>query len=209
LNTVSKTQHTKQILLRVGREPVSICGFNDPGVPTTSLPFYKKSVAQTMALVCATNVSMFPGGPASANFFLPNGSSARPLSPRSRLLQLQQKNKKKVSLLKNVLIPPFLPFRRSFFLRNVRWRCRWDKAKSEDPTRPQGKQLTPGSAGESCTLKRIIILKSRLNQHSEKILDPYKNFVPDSLASFQRQIPLKPITPDKGTVKLYKKEMLS
>ncbi|PTL37343.1 hypothetical protein, partial [Alkalicoccus saliphilus] len=90
----------------------SICGFNDPGVPTTSLPFYKKSVAQTMALVCATNVSMFPGGPASANFFLSllgrNGSSARPISPRSRLLQLQQENKKKVSLLKNVLNPSFI-----------------------------------------------------------------------------------------------------
>jgi len=46
----------------------------------------------------------FPGGPASANFFLSrlgrNGSSARLLSPRSRLLQLQQENKKKVSLLK-------------------------------------------------------------------------------------------------------------
>jgi hypothetical protein len=43
----------------------------------------------------------FPGGPASANFFLSmlgrNGSSARPISPRSRLLQLQQENKKKVS----------------------------------------------------------------------------------------------------------------
>jgi hypothetical protein len=26
----------------------------------------------------------------------------------------------------------------------------------------------PGSAGESCTFRRIIILKSRLNQHSEK-----------------------------------------
>ncbi|WP_160058021.1 hypothetical protein [Alkalicoccus saliphilus] len=60
----------------------------------------------------------FPGGPASANFFLTtlgrNGSSARPISPRSRLLQLQQENKKKVSLLKNVLIPSFLPFRRGF-----------------------------------------------------------------------------------------------
>ncbi|GEM_PF-6656039 len=55
----------------------------------------------------------FPGGPASADFFL-NDSSARPISPRSRLLQLQQKNKKKVSLLKNVLIPPFLPFRSYF-----------------------------------------------------------------------------------------------
>ncbi|PTL38039.1 hypothetical protein, partial [Alkalicoccus saliphilus] len=117
-----------------------------PGVPTTSLPFYKKSVAQTMALVCATNVSMFPGGPASANFFLPmlgrNGSSARPISPRSRLLQLQQENKKKVSLLKNVLIPSFLPFRRGFFLRNDRRGRRWDKAKSEDPFPwPKGKQL--------------------------------------------------------------------
>ncbi|PTL39979.1 hypothetical protein C6Y45_03120 [Alkalicoccus saliphilus] len=49
-----------------------------------------------------------------------NGSSARPISPQSHLLQLQQENKKKVSLLKNVLIPSFLPFRRGFFLRNVR-----------------------------------------------------------------------------------------
>jgi hypothetical protein len=151
----------------------------------------------------------FPGGPASANFFLPNGSSARPSSPGVACCSSSRKIKRRFFSKQNVLIPPFLPFRRSFFLRNVRWRCRWDKAKSEDPTRPQGKQLTPGSAGESCTLKRIIILKSRLNQHSEKTLDPYKNFVPDSLASFQRQIPLKPITPDKGTVKLYKKEMLS
>ncbi|WP_160058116.1 hypothetical protein [Alkalicoccus saliphilus] len=66
-----------------------------------------------------TSAGRFPGGPASANFFLPmlgrNGSSARPSSPRSRLLQLQQENKKKVSLLKNVLIPSFLPFRRGFF----------------------------------------------------------------------------------------------
>jgi hypothetical protein len=72
----------------------------------------------------------FPGGPASANFFLSklgrNGSSARPISPWSRLLQLQQENKKKVSLLKNVLIPPFLPFRRGFFLRNVRRGRRWE-----------------------------------------------------------------------------------
>jgi hypothetical protein len=42
------------------------------------------------------------------------------------------------------------------------------KAQSEDPTRPKGKQLTTSptarlSAGESCTLRRIIILKSRLN----------------------------------------------
>ncbi|WP_160058347.1 hypothetical protein [Alkalicoccus saliphilus] len=51
----------------------------------------------------------------------------------SRLLQLQQENKKKVSLLKNVLIPLFLPFRRGFFLRNVRRGRRWDEAKSEDP----------------------------------------------------------------------------
>jgi hypothetical protein len=29
--------------------------------------------------------------------------------------RLQQENKKKVSLLKNVLIPPFFPFRRGFF----------------------------------------------------------------------------------------------
>ncbi|PTL38396.1 hypothetical protein C6Y45_11600 [Alkalicoccus saliphilus] len=38
---------------------------------------------------------------------------------------------------------------------------------------PEGKQLTASptaglSAGESCTLKRIIILKLRLNQHSDK-----------------------------------------
>jgi len=50
----------------------------------------------------------FPGGPASANFFLSmlgrNGSSARPISPRSRLLQLQQENKKKFLLLKYVRI---------------------------------------------------------------------------------------------------------
>ncbi|PTL38925.1 hypothetical protein [Alkalicoccus saliphilus] len=124
----------------------------------------------------------FPGGPASANFFLPllgrNGSSARPISPRSRLLQLQQENKKKVLLLKNVLIPPFLPFRRGFFLRNDRRGRRWDKAKSEDPfpwpkgwkiadDEPHGK-LPPGSVGESYTLRRIIILKPRLNQHAEK-----------------------------------------
>jgi hypothetical protein len=63
-----------------------------------------------------------------------NGSSARPISPRSRLLQLQQENKKKVSLLNNVLIPSFLPFRRGFFLRNDRRGRRWDKAKSEDYT---------------------------------------------------------------------------
>ncbi|WP_160058353.1 hypothetical protein [Alkalicoccus saliphilus] len=54
----------------------------------------------------------FPGGPASANFFLSmlgrNGSSARPSSPWSRLLRLQQENKKKFPLLKNVLIPSFL-----------------------------------------------------------------------------------------------------
>nr|WP_245922677.1 hypothetical protein [Alkalicoccus saliphilus] len=72
----------------------------------------------------------FPGGPASANFFLSmlgrNGSSARPISPRSRLLQLQQENKKKVSLLKNVLIPSFLSSRRCFFLRNVRRGRRWE-----------------------------------------------------------------------------------
>ncbi|WP_160058185.1 hypothetical protein [Alkalicoccus saliphilus] len=123
----------------------------------------------------------FPGGPASANFFLTtlgrNGSSARPISPRSRLLQLQQENKKKVSLLKNVLIPSFLPFRRGFFLRNVRRGRRWEKAKSEDPFQrrqalkiaddePHGK-LPPGSGGESYTFRRIIILKSRLNQHTE------------------------------------------
>jgi hypothetical protein len=133
----------------------------------------------------------FPGGPASANFFLPmlgrNGSSARPLSPRSRLLQLQQKNKKKFPLLKNVLIPPFLPLRRCFFLRNVRRGRRWDRAKSEDPfpwpkgwkiadDEPHGK-VPPGSAGESYTLRRIIILKPRLNQHSEKsFLHPEKAF---------------------------------
>ncbi|WP_107583594.1 hypothetical protein [Alkalicoccus saliphilus] len=120
----------------------------------------------------------FPGGPASANFFLSNGSSARPISPRSHLLQLQQEKKKKVSLLKNVLIPPFLPFRKSFFLRNVRRGRRWDKAKSEDPFPwPKGKQLMTSptarlSAGESYTLRRIIILKSRLNQHSQKAAEP-------------------------------------
>jgi hypothetical protein len=107
-----------------------------------------------------------------------NGSSARPISPRSRLLQLQQENKKKVSLLKNVLIPSFLPFRKSFFLRNDRRGRRWDKAKSEDPTRPEGKQLMTSStarlsAGESYTLRRIIILKPRLNQHSEAVLIIY------------------------------------
>ncbi|PTL38507.1 hypothetical protein C6Y45_10685 [Alkalicoccus saliphilus] len=112
-----------------------------------------------------------------------NGSSARPSSLRSRLLQLQQENKKKVSLLNNVLIPSFLPFRKSFFLRNVRRGRRWDKAKSEDPfpwpkgwkiadDEPHGK-LPPGSAGESYTLRRIIILKPRLNQHSEAFLIIY------------------------------------
>ncbi|WP_222433217.1 hypothetical protein, partial [Planomicrobium sp. CPCC 101079] len=41
-------------------EPVSWFGFDDPRVRTTSLHFYKKRVAQTMAMVCATHVSMFP-----------------------------------------------------------------------------------------------------------------------------------------------------
>ncbi|PTL39413.1 hypothetical protein [Alkalicoccus saliphilus] len=55
-----------------------------------------------------------------------------------------------------------------------------DKAKSEDPfpwpkgwkiadDEPHGK-LPPGSAGESYTLRRIIILKPRLNQHSGNVL---------------------------------------
>ncbi|WP_160058318.1 hypothetical protein [Alkalicoccus saliphilus] len=82
-----------------------------------------------------------------------------------------------------MLIPSFLPFRKSFFLRNVRRGRRWDKAKSEDPfpwpkgwkiadDEPHGK-LPPGSAGESYTLRRIIILKPRLNQHSEAFLIIY------------------------------------
>jgi hypothetical protein len=121
----------------------------------------------------------FPGGPASANFFLSmlgrNGSSARPISPRSRLLQLQQENKKKVPLLKNVLIPPFLLFREAFSSgtsggdaggnkcsRKILFHGAGQTADDE----PHGKP-PPGSAGESYTFRRIIILKSRLNQHSE------------------------------------------
>ncbi|PTL39827.1 hypothetical protein [Alkalicoccus saliphilus] len=79
-----------------------------------------------------------------------------------------------------MVIPPFLPFRRGFFLRNVRRGRRWEKAKSEDPfqsrqalkiaeDKPHGK-LPPGSAGESYTFRRIIILQSRLNRHSEAAL---------------------------------------
>jgi hypothetical protein len=53
-----------------------------------------------MHLPAFASTGRFPGGPASANFFLSllgrNGSSARPLSPRSRLLQLQQEIKKEV-----------------------------------------------------------------------------------------------------------------
>ncbi|PTL38156.1 hypothetical protein [Alkalicoccus saliphilus] len=83
-----------------------------------------------------------------------------------------------------MLIPPFLPFKRGFFLRNVRRGRRWDKAKSEDPFQsrealkiaedePHGK-LPPGSAGESCTFRRIIIVKLRLNQHSEKLYEIFR-----------------------------------
>jgi hypothetical protein len=114
----------------------------------------------------------FPGGPASANFFLTtlgrNGSSARPISPRSRLLQLQQENKKKVSLLKNVLIPSFLPFRRGFFLRNdAGGRKRSRKILFHGAGQTADDKPTAGlSAGESYPFRRIMILKSRLNQHS-------------------------------------------
>jgi hypothetical protein len=56
--------------------------------------------------------------------------------------------------------------------------------KSEDPFQsrqalkiaddePHGK-LPPESAGESYTLKKIIILKSRLNQHSENRPDDFR-----------------------------------
>ncbi|WP_160058308.1 hypothetical protein [Alkalicoccus saliphilus] len=74
----------------------------------------------------------FPGGPTSANFFRPstgrNGSSTRPISPRSRLLQIQQENKKTFSLLKKPVdsVLSSLPFRKGFFLWNVRRGRLWE-----------------------------------------------------------------------------------
>jgi hypothetical protein len=116
----------------------------------------------------------FPGGPASANFFLTtlgrNGSSARPVSPRSRLLQLQQENKKKFSSKKRVdsalfsiqemLFPPERP---------GRW---WEKAQS-DHGAGHGKELktspTTGAVREGAyTTTGVNILHSSFNQQSEK-----------------------------------------
>ncbi|PTL37392.1 hypothetical protein, partial [Alkalicoccus saliphilus] len=81
------------------------------------------------------------------------------------LLQLQQENKKKVSLLNNVLIPSFLPFRKSFFLRNVRRGRRWEKAKSEDPFPwPKGKQLMTSLTARAERRRKLYIQK---NNYSE------------------------------------------
>ncbi|WP_160058165.1 hypothetical protein [Alkalicoccus saliphilus] len=122
----------------------------------------------TMHFPAFASAGRFPGGPASANFFLPmlgrNGSSARPISPRS-LLQLQQENKRRFLFLRNVLIPPFLPFRRGFFLRNVRRENRWDWSEVRRSfTRPQGKQLTASPTARAERRRKLYIQK---NNYSE------------------------------------------